>query len=378
MMNPLINLDDYREAARKRLPRFAFDYIEGGAESEGGLRHNREALARIRLIPRRLRNVARRDTSCELFGERLAAPFVVAPTGLNGLLWPRGDIALARAAARNQIPFVLSTASSSSIEEVARACDGDRWFQLYVIHRRLAEQLVRRALAADYTTLVLTVDVVKNGIRERDLRNGFGLPMRMTRTLVCEGLAHPRWSASLLRHGLPRLANISRAEPGDTELQAALLSRSMDATFDWPGLTLLRDLWPRRLIVKGILTVEDALACMRLGVDGVVLSNHGGRQLDDCIAPIEALENVRDSVRMPILIDSGFRRGSDIVKALALGADAVMLGRSLLYGLAAQGEAGVDRVIALLRGQLDDTLAQIGCSSLNDLCKEHLQIPRNG
>lgn len=373
-MDSFVSVDDYQRAARSRLPRFVFDYLEGGAEEERGLRHNREALARIRFKPWRLRNVSRRDSTCELFGQRLSLPFIVAPTGLNGLLWPQGDIALARAAARNGLPFVLSTASSSSIEEVARACDGDRWFQLYVIHRQLADQLVKRALAAEYTTLVLTVDVVKNGIRERDLRNGFRLPLRMRPAMLWDGLTHPRWIAGWLRHGSPRLANLSQVEPGDTEVQAALLSRNMDATFDWDGLAWLRDLWPRRLVVKGILTAEDAMSCSRLGVDGVVLSNHGGRQLDDCIAPIEALTNVRNAVHAPILVDSGFRRGSDVVKAMALGANAVMLGRSLLYGLAVHGEAGVDRVIALLREQLDATLVQIGCASLDEVCLDHLQF----
>ncbi|MBD8897913.1 alpha-hydroxy-acid oxidizing protein [Rhodanobacter sp. DHG33] len=373
-MKPLINVDDYREAARRRIPQFVFDYLEGGAEEERGLRHNREALARIRFKPRRLRDVARRDSSRGLFGKRLPVPFVVAPTGLNGLLWPRGDLVLAKAAARNGIPFILSTASSSSIEEVARASDGDHWFQLYIIHRHLAEQLVRRARAADYTTLVLTVDVVKNGIRERDLRNRFGLPLRITPAMLWDGLTHPRWGTALLRHGAPKLANFLHIEPENAEVQAALLNRSMDATFDWSGLTWLRDLWPHRLIVKGILTAEDAMACIRLGADGVVLSNHGGRQLDDCIAPIEALSDVRNSVPTPILIDSGFRRGSDIVKALALGADAVMLGRALLYGLAARGEAGIDGVIALLRWQLDTTLAQIGCASLDEVCMDHIMV----
>lgn len=374
-MNSWINVDDYRTAAKRRLPRRVFDYLEGGAEDERGLRHNREAFANLRFRPKRLRDVSTRDMSRVLFHRKWPLPLVIAPTGLNDLFWPQGDLALARSAARHGLPFVLSTAASASIEDIARQVDGELWFQLYVVHRRLAEQLVHRALAAGYTTLVLTVDVVRNGIRERDLRNRFALPLRVTPGMLWEGLTHPRWSASLLRQGLPRLANFADIDSHDVEMQAALLSRSMDATFDWDGLAWLRDLWPHRLLVKGILTAEDATRCVLFGADGVVLSNHGGRQLADCIAPIEALADVRAATRAPILIDSGFRRGSDIAKAIALGADLVMLGRATLYGLAAHGERGVDEVIDVLRTQLDATLVQLGCSSLDQLSSDYLHIP---
>ncbi|WEN15087.1 alpha-hydroxy-acid oxidizing protein [Rhodanobacter sp. AS-Z3] len=377
-MNSWINVDDYRKAARRRLPRRVFDYLEGGAEDERGLRHNCEAFAKIRFRPKRLHDVSTRDMSRVLFHRRLPLPLVIAPTGLNDLFWPQGDLALARSAARHGLPFVLSTAASTSIEDIARQADGEHWFQLYVVHRRLAEQLVRRALAADYTTLVLTVDVVRNGTRERDLRNRFALPLCVTPGLLWDGLTHPRWSVSVLRHGLPRLANFADIDPHDIEMQAAVLSRSMDATFDWNGLAWLRDLWPHRLLVKGLLTAADATRCVLLGVDGVVVSNHGGRQLDDCIAPIEALADVRAATRAPILIDSGFRRGSDIAKAIALGADIVMLGRATLYGLAARGERGVDDVIGLLRAQLDSVLVQLGCPSLDQLDCDYLHIATTG
>ncbi|BDU21550.1 alpha-hydroxy-acid oxidizing protein [Dyella sp. GSA-30] len=373
-MSLLINVDDYRLAARRRLPRRVFDYLEGGAGSESGMAHNRAALARIRFRPKRLLDVSARDLSHPIFHKRLPMPLAIAPMGLNGLFWPEGDLALARAAARNGLPFVLSTAASSSIEDVARQVDGELWFQLYVVHRRLAEQLVRRALAAGYTTLILTVDVVKNGIRERDLRNRFRLPLSMTPGALWDGLTHPRWTISAMRRGLPRLANFTEVAADDLDVQAALLSRNMDATFDWDGLAWLRDVWPHQLLVKGILSAADAVRCMRYGTDGVVLSNHGGRQLDECLAPIEVLADVRAATRAAVLIDSGFRRGSDIAKAIALGADLVLVGRAALYGLAARGERGVDEVIGLLREQLDDTLAQVGCRSLAELSREHLHI----
>ncbi|HEX7813582.1 alpha-hydroxy-acid oxidizing protein [Dyella sp.] len=371
-MSLMIRVDDYRFAARRRLPRRVFDYLDGGAGVERGLEHNLAALARIRFSPKRLVDVSTRDLSRALFHKRLPLPMVIAPTGLNGLFWPEGDIALGKAAARHGLPFVLSTAASCSIEDVARQVDGELWFQLYVVHRRLAEQLVRRALAAGYTTLVLTVDVVKNGIRERDLRNGFRLPLNLTPGTLWDGLTHPRWTASILRHGLPGLANFANVAKDDLEIQAALLSRNMDASFDWDGLAWLRDVWPHRLLVKGILSPADAAHCIKFGADGVIVSNHGGRQLDDCLSPVDVLKDIRAATHAAILVDSGFRHGADIAKALALGADLVMLGRAALYGLAAHGEQGVDEVIRLMRDQLDDTLVQIGCRAVDELGHEYL------
>jgi (S)-mandelate dehydrogenase len=262
-MSKPVNVEDYRALARKRLPKMVFDYLEGGAEDETGLAHNREAFQRVRLRSRRLVDVSRRDSSITLFDKRISAPLLIAPTGLNGSFWPKGDIALARSAARFGIPFLLSTASNSSIEEVAEHADGDLWFQLYVVHRKLAEQLVRRAMEAGYSTLVLTVDVAVNGKRERDLRNGFAMPMHYSLRTLLDGVTHPRWSMSYLRHGMPQLANFVSADASDTELQAALMSRQMDATFSWDDLKWLRQLWPRKLLVKGLSRWDDAHRCGR-------------------------------------------------------------------------------------------------------------------
>lgn len=367
-----INIDDFRKLAKKRLPSMIFDYLEGGAEGESGLQHNRDVLREIRFQPRRLRDVSKRDSTTLLFGKSLSAPLLIAPTGLNALFWPKGDIALARAAAKEGIPFILSTASNTSIEEVARHSDGDLWFQLYVVHRALAEQLVKRALAAGYSTLVLTVDVIVNGYRERDLRNHFKLPMPLTPSVIMEAIAHPHWSWGLFRHGLPKMANFMRIEKAEVGAQAALMQRQMDASFNWEDLAWLRQLWPRRLVVKGITHPADAVQCIARGADGVILSNHGGRQLDDCLSPMEILSTTIAKVSQPILIDSGFRRGSEVVKAIALGATAVLLGRTTLYGLATAGEAGVSDVLRLLKQEIDRTLAQIGCSSIMELSPEYL------
>lgn len=376
MSNPPLNIADYRELARRRLPKMVFDYLEGGAEDERGLAHNREVFQHIRFKPKRLIDVSKRDLSTRIMGKKYSLPLLIGPTGLNGSLWPDGDLALAKAAARADIPFVLSTASNMSIEELARRTDGEHWFQLYVVHMELAKQMVGRALASGYTTLVLTTDVGVNGYRERDLRNRFKMPMSYTPKVMLDGMLHPRWSFDLLRHGMPQLANFISSEASNLEVQAALMSRQMDASFDWKSLGWLRDNWPHTLLVKGVLSPEDAAQCIALGVDGVILSNHGGRQLDAAISPMEVLADTACAVNAPVLVDSGFRRGADIVKALALGAQGVLLGRATLYALAAKGEAGVEHALHLLKADIDQTLAQIGCPSVDALSPEYLHYPK--
>jgi (S)-mandelate dehydrogenase len=367
-----VNVEDYRILAQRRLPKMIFDYLEGGADDEIGMKHNREVFERYRLMPRRLVDVSKRDSGIELFGRHQAAPFMIGPTGLNAALWPKGDILLARAAEKAGIPFALSTASNASIEEVAAESKGDLWFQLYIVQRKLAEQMVRRAEAAGYSTLVLTTDVGVNGNRERDLRNNFGLPMRYTPGLIYDGVTHPRWSLGFMLNGMPQFGNFVSADSSNVEMQATLMHRQMDASFSWDDLNWLRKLWPCKLLVKGIMRPDDAERCIAAGADGVILSNHGGRQLDAAVSPLDVLAESRARISAPILIDSGFRRGTDIVKALALGANSVMLGRAPLYGLAAAGEVGVEHVLRLLKDEVDRTLAQIGCASANQLSPDYV------
>jgi (S)-mandelate dehydrogenase len=367
-----VNVEDYRILAQRRLPKIIFDYLEGGADDEIGMKHNREVFGRYRLMPRRLVDVSKRDTGIELFGRHQAAPFMIGPTGLNGALWPKGDILLARAAERVGIPFVLATASNASIEEVAAASKGDLWFQLYIVQRKLAEQMVRRAEAAGYSTLVLTTDVTVNGNRERDLRNSFGLPLRYTPGLIYDGVTHPRWSLGFMLNGMPQFGNFVTADSSEVEMQAAVMHRQMDGSFSWDDFNWLRKLWPRKLLVKGIMRPDDAERCVAAGADGVILSNHGGRQLDAAVSPLDVLAESRARISASILIDSGYRRGTDIVKALALGANAVLLGRATLYGLAAAGEAGVDHVLRLLKEEVDRTLVQIGCPSASQLSPDYV------
>ncbi len=255
---------------------------------------------------------------------------------------------------------------------MAAASKGDLWFQLYIVQRKLAEQMVRRADEAGYSTLVLTTDVGVNGNRERDLRNNFGLPVRYTPRLIYDGVTHPRWSLGFMLNGMPQFGNFMTADSSNVEMQATLMHRQMDASFSWEDFNWLRKLWRRTLLVKGIMRPDDAERCIAAGADGVILSNHGGRQLDAAVSPLDVLAESRARTSAPILIDSGYRRGTDIVKSLALGANAVLLGRAPLYGLAAAGEAGVDHVLSLLKDEVDRTLAQIGCASASQLSPDYV------
>ncbi|GJL83174.1 MAG: lactate dehydrogenase [marine bacterium B5-7] len=297
-------------------------------------------------------------------------PFIVAPTGLNGILWPDGDVALARAAASAGIPFCLSTAATTTIEEVARRVDGEFWFQLYVVTRELADDLASRAWKVGCRVLILTTDVPVNGKRLRDLRSGFKIPFRPGPRLAIDAIRHPRWLAGQLRHGFPELANMKSTGAASLETQAALMARKMDTSFDWDALARLRDSWRGRLIVKGIMRMDDAWRCVSLGVDGVILSNHGARQLDDADSPLNLLIDSPPEVGSDLFLDSGIRDASDAVKALSLGANGVMLGRAILYGLAATGEPGAREVIDMFKTDLIRTLTLIGCPSVKALSRD--------
>ncbi len=368
-----LNIADLRAIARRRVPRFAFEYVEGGAEDEVTLRNNREAFARWRLLPGTLVDTTARHLRATLFGRPMDAPLVIAPTGLNGILDPDGDVALARAAARLNIPFTLSTFSTTRLEDVAARAGGRLWMQLYVMRERAgARELVRRAAAAGYEALVFTSDANVFGSREWDRRN-YRAPGRPTLATLADIVCHPRWLAAVARAGgLPRLRNLEDHLPRASTSAlggSTLIPQLVDASIRWEDLEWMREAWPGKLLVKGILNVADAERAAALGCDGIVLSNHGGRQLDSCVAPIEMLPEIARAVgnRMSLIIDSGFRRGTDIVKAIALGAHAVMLGRATLYGLAAGGEPGVDRALRILISETDRVLGQLGCREIAEL-----------
>ena len=358
--------EDARQAARRRLPRMLFDFIDGGAGEERATRRNREALARIELLPRVLVNVEERRLACALLGRQWDLPFGIAPMGMCDLAWPGTDHAFGDAAREFSIPHCLSTAASTSMEDCRARAGGNAWFQLYVSAPDTGWELVRRARDAGYEHLVLTVDTPVLSRRRRELRRGFKVPFRLGPSQIVDFALHPRWSLATLAHGVPRFGNNQPAGGGSSRAFDRSQSRG---GVDWAFLDALRERWPHRLIVKGVLSPADAVRIRDAGADAVYVSNHGGRQLDSAPAAIDVLPAVRRAVgpNYPLLFDSGLRDGEDIVKAYALGASYVMLGRPFLYAAGARGQAGVFRLIELLAGEVDTALAQIGRTDVGSL-----------
>lgn len=361
-----VNIDDLRAIAKKRLPRFVFNYVDGGAEDEIALRDNRDAFARLRFRPRTLVDVSRRDVSTRLLGKPSALPIVVGPTGLNGLSWRDGDMELARAASAAGVPFALSTVSMSFVEDVAREAPGRLWLQAYVFsERRITDAIVARARDADFECVMLTSDFPVAGKRERDIRTGLLPDQKFTLATRLDLLMHPRWLATVATRR-PRFVNVERELGSGRDVNSFVGHGMFDPSLCWDDIRRFRDLWPRKLMLKGVLRADDAERAVAAGVDGLVISNHGGRQLDGAISGIDALPEIARAVggRASILVDGGVRRGSDIAKAIALGAEGVILGRAPVYGLAAGGRAGVARAIAILADELDRTLALTGCPDI--------------
>ena len=370
-MKALHSIGAMRERARARLPRFAFDFIDGGAGRESALSRNARAFDAVRLVPRVLSGAVVRSQTLELFGRTYAAPFGIAPIGMANLAGPATDLALARAAADATLPYCLSTAATTAIEPIARAAPAS-WFQLYVGQdAAIVDDLIERAAAAGMPVLMVTADVPAPGKRLRDLENEFVLPLRVSLRLAADVLRHPRWALALALEGAPRFANLERYDrPGaSAQSLARLMASQSSARLDWEWLARLRERWRRPLLLKGVLHPQDARRAQSLGIDGVVISNHGGRQLDCAPAPIEVLAQVRRAVgaRYALLLDGGVRSGEDVARALALGADAVLLGRPFLFAVAALGPGGAAALIGLLREELDRALAQLGCRSVAQL-----------
>lgn len=375
------SIDELRELARRRLPNFSFEYVEGGSDDEFTLARNRAIFQSITLQPRTLRNVGTRDLRRDVFGKPSALPFMVGPTGFNGLLTAGGDLRLAEAAARAGIPFVLSNASTSSIEEIA-AIDGIRaWMQIYLYRTRdHVAKLVERVRRLELEAIVVTVDSAIFGNREWDRRN-YVRPLQLDLRNKLDVALHPEWVWDVLvPNGVPRFANLGDLlPPGKDSVKgaASALAAELDPSLNWDDIAWLRDIWKGKLIVKGMIHPADAEIALGYGVDGVVLSNHGGRQLDGSVSAMETLAEVACLARgrMSVFLDGGFRRGSDIVKALLLGADAVLLGRAALYGLAAGKGPGASHAIEILRSEVDRTLGLLGCSSLDELSPELIHAP---
>ena len=374
------NIEDLREIARRRVPKGMFEFVDRGAEDEVALRNNRTAFERIRLKPRTLVDVSRRSQEITLFGKPQQMPIAIAPTGSAGLMWYDGEIALARAAAAAGIPFTLATGSMTAMETIAAQAGGRLWFQLYMWpDRQLSHKLVERARAAGYEALMVTVDGAVSGNREYNLRNGFTVPFSFTPRNVSDVLMHPDWLLGVLARymlttGMPRYENYPSEFKQRITAQPMGKGMLLNDSLNWDDLRVLRKMWPRTLIVKGILHPQDAVLAADCGADGIVVSNHGGRNLDSSMAPLEVLPEVVAAVgsRITVIVDSGSRRGSDVVKALALGARAVLIGRPTLYGTAAGGEAGAARAIAIFREEIDRVLALLGCPDIAALNGEFL------
>ncbi|GAB3568497.1 alpha-hydroxy acid oxidase [Amycolatopsis endophytica] len=367
-------IDDLRAIARRRVPRSVFDYVDGAAEAEVSLRRARTAYRAIEFRPRVLRDVAEVDTGTSVLGGPAALPLVLAPTGFTRMMHHEGEIAVAAAAARAGVPYTLSTMGTRSIEDVAAAsAEGRRWFQLYLWRDRAAgKDLVERALRAGYDTLVLTVDTPVAGARLRDVRNGMTIPPSLHPRTFANMALHPAWWFNLLTTDPLEFASL-RTWNGTV---GELVNHMFDPSATVTDLEWLRQTWPRTLVVKGIQDVEDAKMVVDAGADAVVVSNHGGRQLDRARTPIELLPEVVAAVgdRADVLVDTGITTGGDIVAAVALGATGVMVGRAYLYGLMAGGERGVDRALRILRDETARTLQLLGVGRIGELGPEHVRL----
>jgi (S)-mandelate dehydrogenase len=380
------NIFDLRDMALRRAPKGLFEFVDRGTEDEVSLRNNRAVFDRIKFKPRALVDVSARSQAITLLGQQHKMPVVIAPTGTAGLMWHEGEIALARAAREAGIPFTLATGSMTSMERVAAEAGGRLWFQLYMWpDKTMSHTLVERAKNAGYEALVVTVDGAVSANREYNLRNGFTIPFSFTRRNITDVLMHPRWLLGVLARyvfttGMPRYENY----PSEIKYKvtAAPMGRSQmkNDSLNWEDLKVLRKMWPGQLIVKGLAHPQDAIFAADCGADAVVVSNHGGRNLDGSMAPLEALPDVVDAVghRVTVLVDGGFRRGSDVVKALALGANAVLIGRSTLYGVAAGGYDGATRAINIFREEIDRVMALIGVRSIDELGPEYLHFADQG
>jgi L-lactate dehydrogenase (cytochrome)/(S)-mandelate dehydrogenase len=360
-----------RLLARRRLPRLVFDFIDGGAEDERALRRNEEALGQTRLLPRPLNGTEQRDQSIELFGQRLSMPVLIGPTGLAGMVWPRGEVHSARAARAADTIYVMSHASTVSMEDLAREVSGKLWMQVFVYRDRgLTQSFVERAHAAGYEALVVTIDNQVPGWRERDLRNGFTVPLDLRSRNFLDIAMHPGWLWRMSQTPRFTFANYTELEgKSDIVSLASRMGQLLDPNASWRDMEWLRRIWDRPLLIKGILSPDEARRAVDLGVDGLIVSNHGGRQLDSAPASLEALPGVLDAVagKVPVLMDGGVRRGADVIKTLALGARACLIGRPQLWGLSVGGEEGVSWVLGCLRGEIDRAMALCGCERLADV-----------
>ena len=369
------NIFDLRDAAKRKLPKAMFEFVDRSTEDEIALRNNRAAFEKIRLRHRALVDVSGRSTKTTLFGKEISAPMAIAPTGAAGLCWYEGELELAKAAAKMKIPFTLATGAMTSMEKIAREANFRLWFQLYVWKQRdLSYQLIERAKNNGFEALIVTTDTIVPPNREYNAKNGLDLPFTPTLRFTRDILQKPGWFANVLLKylttiGMPRNENYPepyRRKIGDDPYRHEVMRQD---SLNWDDIKIFRDMWPGILMLKGINRPDDALKAVSAGVDGIVVSNHGGRNMDSAAATIDMLPEIAEAVgdKITVLLDSGIRRGSDIVKAMALGAKCVLTGRATLYGTAVGGEAGASKAINIIRTEMDKTMAYTGCNRVDEI-----------
>jgi len=369
------NIADLREAAQRRLPKGVFQYVDKGTEDQLAVDNNRAALDNTKLLHRVLTDVSDVRTETTLFGHDAAMPLIIAPTGVAGMCWYQGELELARAAAKAGVPFTLATGSNTSMEKVAEQAGGTLWFQLYMWREKeLSYELVRRAARAGFETLIWTVDIPHKPNREHDARNGFSMPYKLNARSAIDAMLHPEWVATVLARymmttGMPRHVNFPEKYQHKFTGKATVAKPLQADKLGWDDVDRLREIWPGKLIIKGIMRVDDAQQAAARGVDGIIVSNHGGRSMDSAPSTLEVLPGIAAAVgdRTTVLVDSGIRRGSDIVKCLALGAKGVLTGRATLYGVGAGGEPGASKALSILKAEMRRTMSYVGCSRVDQL-----------
>ena len=365
------SVQDLKKKAKQQIPKFAFDYLEGGCNEDVSLFRNKSDLQDIILMPQYLKKHHGCDMSVNLFGHTYDAPVGIAPIGLQGLIWPKSPEILAKAALKHNIPFILSTVSTSSIERIAELSEGRSWFQLYhPADNRLRDDIIKRIAIAQCPVLVVLVDVPSFGYRPRDIKNGLAMPPKMSVRNVLQAIANPKWSIETLRAGIPGFATLKPYMPENLNLSR--LGQFMNATFtgrvDVDKIAPIRDMWKGSLVLKGVVSEEDAQKAIALGADGIIVSNHGGRQLDAAQSTIKSLKNLSDKYgkQIKVMIDGGLRSGPDISRALASGAEFTFMGRPFMYGVGALGKKGGDHTISILKVQLQQIMEQLGCEKVGD------------
>ena len=365
------SIDDLREKAKKKIPKFAFEYLDGGCNEDVNLHRNTSELREVQLKPNYLRNHGGSSIKTKLFGIEYDAPFGIAPVGLQGLMWPNSPEILAKAAFEQNIPFILSTVTTTSIERAAELTEGKAWFQLYhPTEKSLRDDILKRAKAAECPVLVILCDVPSFGHRPRDIRNGLAMPPKMNISNILQAMGRPHWGLQTLKHGIPGFANLLPYMPKGLDLKQ--LGKFMDQTFSGrlneEKIKPIRDMWKGKIVLKGVASHYDAEQAIRLGLDGIIVSNHGGRQLDAGESSIKPLKTIAEKYgdQIEVMMDSGIRSGVDVARALASGAKFTFMGRSFMYGVAALGKNGGNHTISLLKTELQQVMEQICCEKIED------------